>query len=431
MIYKNHKDTDIMKKRFVLFILALFMGVILLSQTQAAAFKQGVTYIWNGTGAFEEGVNFSVRSEIHISSTVTVPENCTLFVRGDGTLVIDKGGELIVKGTVKINSNGILRNYGSMTVEKSGTVNTYGWLINREKASLKNYGNVNIFTSGRCNNYGRFTGCKDSVLYVTGHYYIRNNGILDMYGKMRVQPSAFVRSYNEINVYSGGVVNNSGKIDVTDGGVLYLQGGKLNVKKNASVTGEGSLQLTRFLALDSQGKVSLNINPPQPRQVNGVYYVGEVLICNKKYPLPESFGDGIYAEAYNALEKMRRDSGYPMEVLSGYRSYQYQEQTFAYWESLYGTARAEQISARAGTSEHQTGLAFDISSLNVSYINTYEGKWLNENCWKYGFIIRFPDGCQNHTGYSYEPWHIRYVGVELAKQIHENSCCLEHYLGLA
>lgn len=420
-----------MKKKLVLFIFSLFTGVILLSQAQAAALKQGATYIWNGKREFESGVNFSVRSEIHITGTVTVPENCTLYVRGGGKLIIDKGGELTVQGTVKINSDGILRNFGSMTVEKSGTVNTYGWLINREKASLKNYGNVNVFKNGCCNNYGKFTNAKNAVVYVTGHYYVRENGVLNMYGKMRVQPSAFVRSYNEINVYSGGVINNSGRIDVTDSGVLYLQGGKLNVKENASVTGKGSLQLTRFLALSNDGKISLAINQPQIRQVNGAYYVGEVLLCNKKYPLPEDFGDGVFAEAYNALEQMRKDSGYSMTVVSGYRSYQYQEQTFAYWESLYGTAQAEKVSARAGTSEHQTGLAFDISSLNVSYINTYEGQWLAENCWKYGFIIRFPDGCEKHTGYTYEPWHIRYVGKEIAKQIHETSCCLEHYLGLA
>ena len=418
-------------KKFALFILALLTAVVALGQTQALALKRGTTYIWDGKLGFVEGVDFSVRSQIHVTDRLVVPEGCTLYIRGDGTLVVDKGAQMIIKGQVKINNGGVIRNFGTVTVERRGVINNYGWFINRENASFTNTGDFNIFKTGRCNNYGSFSSHSGSDVYVTGHLYIRDKGVLDMAGKMRIRPGGFVRCYNRLNVNSAGIIKNGGRLDVTDTGLLNLLGGRLNVEENASLTGAGFMQLTRFLAFTCQGTATLRVNPPQVRQVNGVYYVGEVMLCNKKYPLPENFGDGIDNNAYEALEQMRADSGDTMNIVSGYRSYDYQSQTFAYWESLYGTDAAERVSARAGTSEHQTGQAFDITSLEQTYGNSAEGIWLAENCWKYGFVIRFPENCEEHTGYTYEPWHIRYVGKEIAARIHEQGGCLEEFLGLA
>ena len=118
-------------------------------------------------------------------------------------------------------------------------------------------------------------------------------------------------------------------------------------------------------------------------------------------------------------------------LVSGYRSYYDQKSTYNYWVSVYGQKDADTISARPGHSEHQTGLAFDITSLNSSYGETEEGIWLRENCFKYGFIIRYPKGKEHITGYAYEPWHIRYVGVEHATYIMNNNLTLEEYLGIA
>ena len=72
----------------------------------------------------------------------------------------------------------------------------------------------------------------------------------------------------------------------------------------------------------------------------------------------------------------------------------------------------------------------DLNSLKFAFADTKEGKWLAENCWKYGFIIRYPEDKEDVTGYKYEPWHIRYLGKETAKKVYESGLCLEEYLGI-
>lgn len=385
-------------KKILSALLSAAVMLLALSESALFALEKGATYIWNGKREFEDGVNFSVRSLIHISGDVVVPENTVLYVRKGGTLVIDEGGSLTVKGKTVINNGGVLRSFGSVTVEKTGEISNYGWLINREGGSLSVKGSCNIFTVGKCNNYGKMNVEKGANLYITGHLYSREKSALSLSGKLRLMEKGFLRCYGTMTVPYGGNAQIKGRLDVTKEGKLNLSGGKLNVSEKGSLTGGGAMQLSNFLPFTSEGKVTLKVIPPKVRKVNGAYYVGEVLICNKNYNLPESYGDGIYSEAEKALKKMRQESGYYFNVISGYRSYQSQLETFTYWENLYGTREAERISARAGASEHQTGLAFDVTSLYVSYGDTEEGKWLAENCHKYGFIIRFPDGCENHTG---------------------------------
>ncbi len=141
------------------------------------------------------------------------------------------------------------------------------------------------------------------------------------------------------------------------------------------------------------------------------------------------------ADAMNALTSDAADAGSTIKVVSGYRDYDYQEGLFRRYANQEGTAKAETYSARAGYSEHQTGLCADVSSpsvgykLSYSYDETKEGKWLAENCWKYGFIIRYPEGKTEITGYVYEPWHIRYVGQENAEKIKNSGLTLEEYTG--
>ena len=95
-----------------------------------------------------------------------------------------------------------------------------------------------------------------------------------------------------------------------------------------------------------------------------------------------------------------------------------------------GQEAADRYSARPGHSEHQSGLAFDLNDLSESFGRTKEGIWLRENCWKYGFIIRYPEDKESITGYMYEPWHVRYIGNDSAKAVYESGLCLEEYLGI-
>ncbi len=95
-----------------------------------------------------------------------------------------------------------------------------------------------------------------------------------------------------------------------------------------------------------------------------------------------------------------------------------------------GKAEADRYSARPGYSEHQSGLAMDLNSVDDSFAYTKEAKWIAENCSKYGFIIRYPKGKEPITGYIYEPWHVRYLGTELAEKVTTSGLTLEEYFGI-
>jgi LAS superfamily LD-carboxypeptidase LdcB len=145
------------------------------------------------------------------------------------------------------------------------------------------------------------------------------------------------------------------------------------------------------------------------------------------------------AEAASALEALfakAMQDNIKLTAISGYRSYELQNTIFASNINKYGSAgAANQFSARPGQSEHQTGLAMDVSSPSVnftltqSYGQTREGKWLKENAPKYGFIVRYTKGNENITGYQFEPWHIRYVGKSASLEIASRNITLEEFLG--
>ena len=168
----------------------------------------------------------------------------------------------------------------------------------------------------------------------------------------------------------------------------------------------------------------------------GVTYIDGVLIANKTYSLPASYNPGgLNGEMYAALQRMFADAagqGINLWIKSGFRSYSTQQGTYSGWVSRYGQATADTISARPGHSEHQSGLAADINSLDQSFEYTAEGQWLNNNCANYGFIIRYVKGKENETGYAFEPWHVRYVGSDLAKKLYNggNWITLENYFGI-
>ena len=177
-------------------------------------------------------------------------------------------------------------------------------------------------------------------------------------------------------------------------------------------------------------------NAPEPKKITsvGVTYIEGVLIANKTYDLPSSYDPGDLEETTQAqLNKMfdaAAKDGYTLTVVSGYRSYDLQNTIYTNYCDEQGQEKADTFSARPGYSEHQTGLSADINNASDAFKDTPEAKWLAKNCYKYGFIIRYPDGKQSITGYKYEPWHVRYVGGAKAKAIYESGVCLEEYLGI-
>lgn len=168
---------------------------------------------------------------------------------------------------------------------------------------------------------------------------------------------------------------------------------------------------------------------------NGVTYIEGYLVVNKTYTLPSSYGNGLTnatIEAFNKMQAAAKVDGLNIYISSGFRSYSYQKTLYNNYVNRDGVTVADTYSARAGHSEHQSGLAFDVNTINDSFANTEEGKWLNDNCYKYGFILRYPNGKSDETGYQYEPWHFRYVGVELAEKLYNNGnwITVEDYFGI-
>ena len=163
-------------------------------------------------------------------------------------------------------------------------------------------------------------------------------------------------------------------------------------------------------------------------------YIGGVLIVNKTYPLPRSYGPGgLTDECESAFEEMQEaaaEEGLDLYVASGFRSYELQASLYQRYCDRDGKAAADTYSARPGHSEHQTGLAIDLNSISSDFAYTAEGQWVSEHCWEYGFILRYPADKVDITGYMYEPWHIRYLGRDTAKAVYESGLCLEEYLGV-
>ncbi|WP_346962499.1 M15 family metallopeptidase [Clostridium sp.] len=181
----------------------------------------------------------------------------------------------------------------------------------------------------------------------------------------------------------------------------------------------------------------------------------EILMVNRDNPLDKNFvpknlvtpntkfiGNGdpnvnkLEAVAARALENLfqaAKDEGIDLLGVSGYRDYNYQKKLYDNAIMSSGKEYANKYTAKPGDSEHQTGLAMDILSedyqvLDDGFNNTDASRWIEKNCSKYGFIIRYPKGKENITGYNYEPWHLRYVGKKAAEEIMKNKITLEEYI---
>ncbi|MBE6149214.1 MAG: D-alanyl-D-alanine carboxypeptidase family protein [Firmicutes bacterium] len=172
--------------------------------------------------------------------------------------------------------------------------------------------------------------------------------------------------------------------------------------------------------------------------VNKYYYIDDTYKPNNNINLAQnkySYWSDSYLsnDAYNAFVKLVDDAkelGYSLINTSAHRTYQYQENLYNKSLKNKGYEYTIKSVAKAGHSEHHTGLATDIAKVGVSMYDfgtTKEFEWLKDNAHKYGFILRYPEGKEYLTGYKYEPWHYRYVGVDAATYIYENDILLEEY----
>lgn len=176
--------------------------------------------------------------------------------------------------------------------------------------------------------------------------------------------------------------------------------------------------------------------------LNPVSYIpADLQIPNVPQRVPGNESMQLRTAAASAIEDMfsaAKTDSLNLMVSSGYRSYAYQVGLYNGYVKSEGQALADQQSARPGHSEHQTGLAVDIEptsrhcELDQCFADTKEGKWLAANAYKYGFVLRYTPDKVRVTGYESEPWHYRYVGKDLALQLHnQNIATLEEFFGIS
>ncbi len=167
--------------------------------------------------------------------------------------------------------------------------------------------------------------------------------------------------------------------------------------------------------------------------IDGITYVDGILVANKTYSLPADYDPGLDPKAeaaFNKMAKAAEKDGLYLFICSGYRSYYTQTELYNSYVWSYGVKATDRFSARPGHSEHQSGLAMDINLAADAFDGTPEAKWLAKHCVEYGFIIRYKKDKESVTGFKYEPWHIRYLGVETAKKVEASGLALEEYLGI-
>ena len=295
---------------------------------------------------------------------------------------------------------------------------------------------------------------EDNKVYYSGIYegsFKFNDKTINISLKVIDDEEPKIEIINDITIYEKDDIDFSNKFKVTDNSHDDID---TKVEGTYDVNKKGEYNL-KYIAIDKSGNksekefklivkekktdgevVGTTSKGYEITLKNGIYYVDGILIANKTYKLPSNYAPGgLLKEFTDNFNKMKSDalkSGIKLNVVSGYRSYTRQSTLYNNYVKKDGKAAADTYSARPGYSEHQSGLAADINSVEESFINTKEGKWLNENCYKYGFIIRYPKGKDEITGYIYEPWHIRYVGTNISSKLYNNGSwtTLEEYLGI-
>ncbi len=160
------------------------------------------------------------------------------------------------------------------------------------------------------------------------------------------------------------------------------------------------------------------------------YTVGDIVKCSSTYAYANNELNKEAYEAFVNLANAAKEEGHTILILSSYRTYETQDSLWKKRKDAYGIKKADAYAARAGSSEHETGLAIDVAEymdVNDEFAKTESFKWMQENAYKYGYILRYPEGKENITGYAYEAWHYRYLGVSLATNVYNEGITYDEY----
>ena len=231
---------------------------------------------------------------------------------------------------------------------------------------------------------------------------------------------------------------------ITSSDLLEIKGSKITAKKKGTailtIKNEKNNISTDIKVIIKKKKKVVEVKKEEEKKnyevVNrdGIYYVEDLMVVNKTYSLPDGYNPGglsdEFMDAFYEMQAHAELDGIELWIQSGYRSYYTQEIIYNNYVSMDGVERADTYSSRPGHSEHQSGLAADLNNPDEEFNGTAAAEWIKNNCYKYGFIVRFPEGKEDSTGYIYESWHIRYVGKEWAKKITESGKSFEEYFGI-
>ncbi|MBO1770486.1 MULTISPECIES: M15 family metallopeptidase [Agrococcus] len=190
-------------------------------------------------------------------------------------------------------------------------------------------------------------------------------------------------------------------------------------------------------AFDIDSGASLQVVVNKRRPLQPPEYRPELVAVSSGQEGGELVRPELDAALAGMSQAMRAEIGEGTFVFSSYRGYERQAELYSGYVARYGQAEADTTSARPGHSEHQTGLAIDVSGtggacrLATCFGDTAAGRWLAEHAWQHGFVVRYPQGLEHITGYEWEPWHLRYVGIEVSTAMHEEGAAtLEEFFGL-
>lgn len=218
--------------------------------------------------------------------------------------------------------------------------------------------------------------------------------------------------------------------------ILFMRSDNKNVPQVTSV--EAEEKTTQQQTLSDPTDVSVVVNKLRPLPAG--YVPADLVAPNVALRLAKTEPEmQLRKEAATALEQMFADAkaqGVTLVLTSGYRSETEQKQVYGYYVEQKGQAAADTDSARPGYSEHQTGLAVDVGrsdkkcQTEACFGDTPEGKWVIANAAKHGFVLRYLRDKDAVTGYTYEPWHLRYMGKDLAGQISATGKTVEEFFGL-
>lgn len=198
--------------------------------------------------------------------------------------------------------------------------------------------------------------------------------------------------------------------------------------------------------------VNMNLDFPFYHYIENIANQSAInVLCNKYYQLSSDFtpndlvevqssyhvSDGkeykLRKEAYDAFKDMAdaaSKEGLSLKIVSAYRSNTFQANLYNKYVAANGKEEADRFSARPGHSEHETGLAIDINDVSQAFEKTDEFKWLSDNAHLYGYILRYPKGKEHLTGYMYEPWHYRYLGIDLATKVKTSGLTYDAYYAM-